>query len=145
MAELDRGRTALSEAGTPVSKQVRRAGTQVEQLRGAVTWRTVGQISAALLPLAIAVAAVFGAAQIVWAAFGLQPILQTIWGWFLSAQPWYWKLSIAGTAFAVVTGFGHPGRTKQRDEVAWATPKDPSWRDKMRFSPSSAARYSRLG
>lgn len=106
LAELEKSRTALSGAGTQVSEQVRRAGEQVDQLRGAVTWRTVGQISAALLPLAIAVWVVFGAAQTLWAAFGFQPILQTVWGWFLSAHEWYWKLAIAGTAFAVLAGFG---------------------------------------
>lgn len=106
LAELEKSRTALSEAGAEVSEQVRRASEQVTQLRGAVTWHTVGQISAALLPLAIAVWVVFGTAQTVWAAFGLQPILQTLWGWFLSAQEWYWKLSIAGVAFLVLTGFG---------------------------------------
>ncbi|QDW28598.1 hypothetical protein FFF93_001455 [Arthrobacter sp. KBS0702] len=106
LAELERSRIALNEAGTQVSDQVRRAGEHVAQLGGAVTWRIVGQISAALLPLAIAVWVVFGTAQTVWAAFGLQPILQTLWGWFLSAQEWYWKLSIAGTAFIVLMGFG---------------------------------------
>jgi len=106
MAELEESRTALSEAGAQISGQIRQAGEQVARLRGAVTWRTVGQISAALLPLAIAVSVVFGTAQTVWAAFGFQPILQTLWGWFLSAQEWYWKLSIAGTAFVVVAGSG---------------------------------------
>jgi hypothetical protein len=106
LAELERSRIALNEAGTQVSDQVRRAGEQVAQLRGTVTWRTVGQISAALIPLAIAVWTVFGTAQTVWTAFGFQPILQTLWGWFLNAQEWYWKLSIAGTAFVVLAGFG---------------------------------------
>lgn len=106
LAELETSRTALSEAGTQVSEQVRRAGEQVIQLRGAVTWRTVGQISAALLPLTISVGVVFGAAQTLWAAFGLRPIIQTLWQWFLSAQEWYWKLAIAGTVFAVLSGFG---------------------------------------
>jgi hypothetical protein len=106
LAELEKSRAVLSETGTQVSEQVRRAGEQVAQLRGAVTWRTVGQISGALLPLAIAVGVVFGAAQTVWAAFGLQPILQTLWAWFLSTQEWYWKLAIAGSAFVVLAGFG---------------------------------------
>jgi hypothetical protein len=106
LAELEKSRAVLSETGTQVSEQVLRAGGQVAQLRGAVTWRTVGQISGALLPLAIAVWVVFGAAQTVWAAFGLQPILQTLWGWFLSTQEWYWKLAIAGSAFVVLAGFG---------------------------------------
>ncbi len=119
LAELERSRTALSEAGTQVSDQVRRAGEQVAQLRGTVTWRTVGQISAALLPLAIAIWVVFGTAQTVWAAFGLQPILQTLWGWFVSAHEWYWKLSIAGTAFAVLTGFGWLIRAFGKWLYAW--------------------------
>jgi hypothetical protein len=106
MAELEKSSTALSEAGTQVSEQVRRAGEQVAQLRGVMAWRTVGQIGGALLPLAIAVWVVFGTAQTLWAAFGLQPILQTLWGWFLSAQEWYWKLAIAGTSFVVLAGFG---------------------------------------
>jgi hypothetical protein len=106
LAELEKSRAVLSETGTQVSEQVHRAGEQVAQLRGAVTWRTVGQISGALLPLAIAVSVVFGAAQTVWAAFGLQPILQTFWGWFLSAEEWYWKIAIAGSAFVVLAGFG---------------------------------------
>jgi hypothetical protein len=106
LAELEKSRTALSQAGTQVTEQVRRAGEHVAHLGGAVTWRTVGQMTGALLPLAIAVAVVFGAAQTLWAAFGLQPILQTLWTWFLSAQEWYWKLGIAGTAFVVLAGFG---------------------------------------
>lgn len=106
LAELERSRIALNAAGRQVSDQVRRAGEQVAHLGGTVTWRTVGQISAALLPLAIAVWVVFGTAQTVWAAFGLQPILQTLWAWFLSANEWYWKLAIAGTAFVVLTVFG---------------------------------------
>lgn len=106
LAQLEESRAALNEAGTQVSDQVRRAGEQVAQLRGTVTWRTVGQVSAALLPLAIAVWVVFGTAQTVWTAFGFQPILQTLWGWFLSAQEWYWKLGIAGAAFVVLAGFG---------------------------------------
>lgn len=119
LAELGRGRTALNEAGTQVSDQVRRAGEQVAQLRGTVTWRTVGQISAALLPLAVAVWVVFGTAQTVWAAFGLQPILQTLWGWFASAHEWYWKVAIAGTAFAVLTGFGWLIRAFGKWLYAW--------------------------
>ncbi|KQN88986.1 hypothetical protein ASE96_05000 [Arthrobacter sp. Leaf69] len=106
LAELEESRAALNEAGAQVSEQVRRAGEQVAQLRGTVTWRTLGQISAALLPLAIAVSMVFGTAQTVWAAFGLQPILYTFWIWFLDAHEWYWRLAIAGTAFAVLIGFG---------------------------------------
>lgn len=106
LAELERSRVALSDAGNQVSAQVHRAGEQVQKLRGAVTWRTIGQISGALLPLAIASWVVFGMAQTVWAAFGLQPILQTLWGWFLGTPEWYWKLTIASTAFAVLTGFG---------------------------------------
>lgn len=106
LADLEKSRAVLSETGTQVSEQVRRAGEQVAQLRGAVTWRTVGQISAALLPLAIAVAVVFGAAQTVWAAFGLQPILQTLWASFLSTQEWYWKIAIASAAFVVLAGIG---------------------------------------
>lgn len=106
LAQLEESRAALNEAGEQVSEQVRRAGGHVAQLRGTVTWRTVGQISAALLPLAIAVSMVFGTAQTVWAAFGLQPILHTFWMWFLDAHEWYWRLAIAGTAFAVLTGFG---------------------------------------
>ncbi|MDN3935692.1 hypothetical protein QWJ39_05130 [Arthrobacter sp. YD4] len=119
LAELEKSRTALSEAGTYVSEQVRRAGERVDQLRGAVTWQTVGQISAALVPLAIAVWVVFGTAQTVWAAFGLQPILQTLWGWFLDAHEWYWKLAIAGTAFAVLTGFGWLTRALGKWLYAW--------------------------
>lgn len=42
----------------------------------------------------------------VWAAFGLQPILQTLWGWFIAAPEWYWKLAIAGGAFGVLGAFG---------------------------------------
>lgn len=106
LAELVKSRTALIEAGEKASAQVRRASGQVEKLAGVVTWRTVGQVSGALLPLAVAVVVVLGAAQTVWAAFGFQPILQTVWAWFLDAQEWYWKLAIAGSAFAVLAAFG---------------------------------------
>lgn len=106
LAELEKGRTALSDAGARVSTQMKRAGEQVEKLNSVVTWRTVGQVATVLLPLALATFVVFGVAQTVWAAFGLEPILQTIWGWFLGAPEWYWKLTIAGGAFAVVAAFG---------------------------------------
>lgn len=119
LAELERSRTELNEAGKQVSEHVRRAGEQVDRLRGAVTWRTVGQISAALLPLAIALSMVFGTAQTVWAAFGLQPILHTLWVWFLGADEWYWKLAIAGIALAVLTGFGWLTRFLGRWLHAW--------------------------
>lgn len=102
LADLAASRAALSEAGAQVSTQVRRAGEQVEKLGGIVTWRTVGDVATVLLPLSLVVFVVFGTAQTVWAAFGLQPILQTIWGWFLDAEEWYRKLAIAGGAFVVL-------------------------------------------
>ena len=106
LADLERSRSALWDAGIQVTAQIRRAGEQVEGLRALVTWRMAGQIGAALLPLALVTFVVFGMAQTVWAAFGLQPILHTLWGWFSEASEWYWKIAIAGSAFVVLAGFG---------------------------------------
>ncbi|POH73466.1 hypothetical protein [Arthrobacter glacialis] len=106
LAELEKGRTALNDAGAVVTMQVTRASEQIEKLGGVVTWRMVGQIATVLLPLALAMFMVFGVTQTIWVALGFQPILQTIWGWFLSASQWYWKLAIAGGAGVVLAAFG---------------------------------------
>lgn len=105
LAELERGRTELSDAGARIHLQMRKAGEQVEKLGGVVSWRMVGQVSMALLPLALVTFVVFGMAQTIWAAFGLQPIMQTVWGGFQGASEWYWKLAIAGGAFVVLVAF----------------------------------------
>lgn len=104
--ELEKSRTALSETGTLVTTQVRRSVEQVEKLREVVMWRTIGRVATALMPHALAVFVVFGTAQTLWAAFGLQPIVQTVWGAFLAAQEWYWKLVIAGGSFVALAAFG---------------------------------------
>lgn len=106
LAELEKGRTALNDAGAGVTMQVTRASEQIEKLGGVVTWRMVGQIATVLLPLALAMFMLFGVAQTIWVALGFQPILQTIWGWFLGAPEWYWKLIIAGGAGVVLAAFG---------------------------------------
>ena len=106
LAELKTSRAAISETGAQINAEVKRVDDQVGKLRGTVIWHTVGQTVAALLPFALATSVVFGLAQTLWAAFGLHPILQTIWGRFLTAEPWYWKLLIAGGAFAILAVLG---------------------------------------
>ena len=106
LAELQTSRAAISETGAQINAEVKRVDDQVGKLRGTVIWHTVGQTVAALLPFALATSVVFGLAQTLWAAFGLHPILQTIWGSFLTAEAWYWKLLIAGGAFGILAVLG---------------------------------------
>ena len=102
---LENSHAALSATGVRVTSEVKRAGDQVGKLRRTVTWHTVGQIGATFLPFALVTGVVFGMAQTLWAAFGLQPILQTVWGYFVEAQEWYWKITIAASTFLMLAAF----------------------------------------
>lgn len=106
LSEMKITQASLHEAGADVSLQIRQARDQVGKLTGTVTWHTVGQICAALLPIALVAFASFGAAQTLWAAFGLQPILLTVWGWFSDSAEWQGKLAIPGGAFACLGMYG---------------------------------------
>ena len=106
LSEMKTTQASLHEVGAEVSLQIRHAREQVGKLRGTVTWHTVGQFGAALLPFALVAFVSFGVAQTLWAAFGLQPILQTVWGWFSDSAEWQGKLAIAGGAFACLGVYG---------------------------------------
>lgn len=104
LEELKTSRAAISETGSQINAEVKRIGDQVGKLRRTVTWHTVGQMGAALMPFALATTVVFGMAQTLWAAFGFRPILQTLWAWFLCTPEWYWKLAIGiGTLLVLAT------------------------------------------
>ncbi|WP_152273647.1 hypothetical protein [Arthrobacter koreensis] len=106
LSEMKTTQESLHEVGAEVSLQIRNARDQVRKLRGTVTWHTVGQIGAALLPFALVAFVSFGAAQTLWAAFGLQPILQTVWEGFSDSAEWQGKLAIVGGAFACLGVYG---------------------------------------